>query len=81
MLRTVPSQIVTYLNRTLPEGNWGSIGPAQVGELAGLIQLIDQLPGELLTLNGEAYADFIAAVSRVQEQVTTWSFVGQRVHS
>jgi hypothetical protein len=70
--RTVPSQVVSYMDRALPKENWQHLGPANVGPLAGLLGLIEQIPPELILLDSQKSTDFVLAVNEVKEQLYKW---------
>lgn len=53
MARIVPSQVVSYIDEALPKDNWKVLGPAQVGAVAGLLKLIEQVSGELLVIDSQ----------------------------
>lgn len=78
MSRIVPSQVTTYIDRAIPENTWPSLGPYNVGALAGLLTLIDKIPDELLAMDNETYSNFILALATIEEQVTFWRYGGPR---
>jgi hypothetical protein len=49
--------------------NLGNIGPAY---LSGLLDLVDQVPDELLTMDNDAYALLIYAKAEIREILKTW---------
>jgi hypothetical protein len=67
MSRIVPSQVIAYIDRIIPETTWKNLGPGQAGELAGLLSLIAKIPDELLSMDSMTYSDFVEAVSSIQE--------------
>lgn len=73
MSRIVPSQVVSYMDSVLPEGAWPNIGPGSVGRLAGLLDLIDRIPNELIVLETNKFSDYILALSTIREQMREWA--------
>ena len=74
MPRVVPSQVVAFIDSTfsgtLSSNNWGR---GYAGQLAGLVDLVDKIPEELLTMDGGAYASLIAAKGHIRERLAAWS--------
>jgi hypothetical protein len=77
MPRTVPSQVVSYIDQTF---TWlRSASPTSIsvnrqhsGETAGLLRLIDEIPGELLVLEGREYTEFVSCVESVRNVIAIW---------
>ncbi len=76
MARIVPSQVVSYIDEALPKDNWKVLGPAQVGAVAGLLKLIEQVPGELLVVDSQQFSKFALAISNLTEQLEIWKHIG-----
>jgi hypothetical protein len=72
MSRIVPSQVIAYIDRIIPENTWNNFGPGQAGELAGLLSLIDRIPDELLSMDSASYSDFVEASSSIKQQLKLW---------
>jgi hypothetical protein len=79
MSRIVPSQVVAYIDHVLPESLWPYIGPAQAGDLAGLLSLTDQIPDELISMDRKTYSNFISEVSTIRSQLRIWEASGELV--
>src|SRR5580704_12195643 len=78
MARIVPSQVVLYIDQALPKENWQNIGPAQIGAVAGLLRLIEQIPSELLLMDSQKFSRFILAISNLTEQLNSWKYIGPK---
>jgi hypothetical protein len=67
MPRVVPSQVVAFINALWPTADQQrNLNGNQAGQLSGLVDLADQVPGELLTMDAAAYAAFICAKAHVR---------------
>jgi hypothetical protein len=81
MPRVVPSQVVDFINTLWPSAaQQKDLNRAQQGQLSGLVDLCDQIPGELLTMDSAAYARFICAKAHIRQKVTTWVRQPDRGH-
>jgi hypothetical protein len=74
MPRVVPSQVLRFIgSMNLKEVNelvsMNSVGPAY---LSALLDLVDQVPDELLTMDNDAYALLLYAKAEVRDILTTW---------
>ena len=76
MPRVAPSQVVALIDHFIPAAQQQQPFSLDAGmnahAVAGLLELIDQLPGELLVLDGEHYAEFIMAVAALRNMHLTW---------
>jgi hypothetical protein len=75
MPRVVPSQVVRFIDSIpLPELNgivrMNKVDPAM---LSGLLNLVEQVPEELLTMDGDSYAYFIYGKAQIKEILATWT--------
>jgi hypothetical protein len=75
MPRVVPSQVVRFIaNIPLREFNgvvsMNEVGPAQ---LSAVLDLADQVPDQLLTMDNDTYASFIYAKAQIREILATWT--------
>ena len=74
MPRVVPSQIVDFINALWPtDDDKRNLNAVQAGHLSGLVDLADQVPGELLTMNSAAYARFISAKAHIRHRLSAWA--------
>jgi hypothetical protein len=80
MPRVVPSQIVEFIDQTIPkakkqtdEGGKGfSLNRPDQHSCVALVKLIDQLPGELLVLPGQHYIELVASVEAIKDTLEIW---------
>lgn len=78
MARIVPSQAREFLERMFPFAitqRPGNDQPLNVGHsamAAGLVDLIDQIPEELITLEGNDYATFITSLAAIRDSLALW---------
>jgi hypothetical protein len=75
MPRVVPSRVLRLIDSIpLPERNgvvrMNKVDPAL---LSGLIDLIEQVPEELLTMDNDTYTYFIYAKAQIREILATWT--------
>jgi hypothetical protein len=78
MARVVPSQVRTYIERTYP---WATSEPekkprrldmGQATPLAGLLDLVEQLPPELITVSGDDYTAMVEARASIRTALSMW---------
>jgi hypothetical protein len=71
MPRAFPTQIIGYLTKSF--GSRLNIHPTaildKIGEVAGFLELYDQLPPELIRLSADDYAPLIAAIGTVRYRI------------
>jgi hypothetical protein len=77
MPRVVPSQVLqiidafpSYETLNVDFVNLRNIGNAN---LAGILDLVDQVPDELLTMNGEAYASLVMSKCIIRDCLQEWN--------
>jgi len=69
MPRVVPSQVVTFIGRTSPTNQvLNNLGRGNVGQLAGLIDLIEAIPEELLTMDNASCDLFICSKAHIKQR-------------
>ena len=77
MARVVPSIVIAVIDRTFPwakQADYNSnIRFAEASNLAGIVDLLDRLPNELLTLDQNKYADFLSACGALRHEVKAFS--------
>jgi hypothetical protein len=80
MPRVVPSQIVEFIDQTFPkakkqtdEGGRGfSLNRTDQHPCVAVVDLISQLPAELLVLPRERYTEFVASVAAIKDTLEIW---------
>jgi hypothetical protein len=80
MSRILPSQVVAIINKFFPENRreeskglqYWQISGEYSGQCAAILNMVDQIPSELITLEGENYAKYITAVSVIRNQIEIW---------
>src|SRR5260370_3530303 len=81
MPRVVPSQVVALINSLWPRsGDLNNLQRGQAGQLSGLVDLIDQIPGELLVMDAAYYALFVCARAHIRQKLVTWASDTSRGH-
>lgn len=74
MPRVVPSQVVAFIDTLWPTAKQQKeLNRAQAGQLFGLVDLVEQIPGELLTMDSGLYAPFICAKAHIRQRLLTWA--------
>jgi hypothetical protein len=78
MPRVVPSQIDNYITHVFPFVRAGTsqgtptVGKEFAGTVTGLLELIDRIPEELITLTGQDYYEFVGSVATIRDRLTAW---------
>ena len=80
MPRVVPSQIVDIIDQIVPEAKGQidtqekrfSIGRDRENSVAAIVDLVDQIPSELLVLPSEQYAMLVASIAALKTVLKTW---------
>ena len=81
MPRVVPSQVVDFINALWPTAiQQKELNRVQAGQLSGLVDLVDQIPGELLPMDSALYAPFICAKAHIKQRLLTWAGNTQSGH-
>jgi hypothetical protein len=74
MPRIVPSQVVTLINRLFPPDQiQNTLGRGNAGQLAAIVNLVDGIPEELLTMDSDSYAGFLCGTAHIRQTLTTWA--------
>lgn len=78
MARVVPSVIVAVIDRAFPWAKQADLDKsnlrfAEASTLSGIVDLLDRLPDELLTLDQNKYADFLLAGAALRHEVQAFS--------
>jgi hypothetical protein len=81
MPRVVPSQVVAFITNLWPTSrDINNLHRGQAGQLSGLVDLVDQIPGELLTMDTGAYTLFICGKAHIRQKLLTWASDPTRGH-
>jgi hypothetical protein len=81
MPRVVPSQVVAFINNLWPtSGDLNNLHRGQAGQLSGLVNLVDQIPSELLVMDAASYALFVCGRAHISQKLATWVSVSDRGH-
>ena len=77
MTRVVPSQVVATIGQLIPGSRDGTsratYSMGQAGALRGIVDLIKQIPQELLILPVDQYAGPVIALGAIEQQLLTWA--------
>jgi len=73
MPRVVPSDVVSFIDSVWPNSQNNDISKNEDTPIAGLLDLTDQLPDELLVLDSTAYAEFICAKAHIRQRLSAWA--------
>ena len=89
----MPSQVVDFIDQVFPAAKIQSgkqdqstnynLVRQESGELTGVLDLIDRIPDELLTLVGKDYSLYIASVGAIRDRLEMWrhtEYVANRPH-
>lgn len=73
MPRIVPSELVKIIDRIFPQlpGAPG-LGRGNAGQLSALVNLVNELPDELLTMDNDSYAGLICGVEHIRQTLAAW---------
>jgi hypothetical protein len=74
MPRVVPSQVVGFINDNIPDPRSPVLGinHLTVATATAVVQLVSEIPTELLTISGEDYNDLVSGVESIKNSVTLW---------
>jgi hypothetical protein len=75
MPKIVPSQVVDLIDQIFPGAETSdnfSINRGHSNTAAAIVELIDQIPTELLVLPAEKYAALISAVASLRTTIEVW---------
>lgn len=83
MPRVVPSQIVAFIDQAFP---WAQTQVAGVGInlvrqnsglLAGLLDLLEKVPDELVTVTGASYNSLVTSAAAIKDRLGLWQSQGE----
>lgn len=85
MTRVTPSVVVAFIDRMFPRiAEWtvaqsqgANLGSSFAVGLGALIELVEQVPSELMPADAERYAELISSVAAIRTQIGTWQSRGQ----
>jgi hypothetical protein len=73
MPRIAPSRVVEFIDKVLLQGtNTPTLGRGNAGQLRALVELVDKIPEELLTMDSDSYAGLICGVGQIREALAMW---------
>jgi hypothetical protein len=74
MPRIVPSQVVDLIQKIFPADRIeNTLGRGNAGQLAAIVNLVDGIPEELLTMDSNSYAGFVCGTAHIRQALKTWS--------
>jgi hypothetical protein len=82
--RIVPSQVVTVIDqmfspRTHREGHF-AVSRGESTSIAAIINLVEQIPPQLLVLPGESYAALVSSIASLKTALEGWKFTDEPLH-
>ncbi len=85
MPRVVPSQVVEFIEHFFPfaanerksRNQVLGIGPREASGLTAIIDLVQQIPHQLIVLEGSRYAALITGLAAIQNAVSHWQAQGR----
>ena len=75
MLRVLPSQVVSEIDRRFPPlefGQWASLHHSLANDIAAILALANTIPSENLAVDASDAAAFVGAMARAAQQLRTW---------
>jgi hypothetical protein len=73
MPRVIPSDVVTLINDRFPNAADDiNVHSGHAGTLSAIVQLVAQIPDELLTISGGDYGDFISSIESLKYTLDRW---------
>lgn len=84
MPRVVPSQVVTLIHRLFPftamqkdtQQNLVYLELTHANQLAAIVELTDQIPPELINLEGDDYTVYASSLTAIRTAIATWQARG-----
>ena len=81
MAQLVPSQVVSAINQLGlnigPVTNARRYSIGEIHKLRGVVELVEQIPKELLTMPPTAYSDFVVGLATIRGQTEFWRSRGE----
>jgi hypothetical protein len=80
MPRVVPSQVVSFIDTVSSQQSSEHVRMNSIGAaaLSAVVELVEQIPYELLSMDKEAYGSLIRAKATIREILSTWTFKSER---
>ena len=77
MPRVVPGQVVDLIKQIFPNVNNTTSNSLRIdsvysASLAGIIDLVEQIPNELILLSGDDYIDFVLSINAIKTAFKKW---------
>ena len=77
MPRVVPSQAVDLIDKLFPNAQTAEITNFSVSRenshsIAGLLELVDKIPPELITVGAEQFAEFVTSIAALRTSQNEW---------
>ena len=82
MPRVVPSQVVDFIDKLFPNAaveqpnNVPELTFTDLEKVAALIDLVTEVPAELLIMNATQYTEYVASVAAVKSRIRVWETKG-----
>jgi hypothetical protein len=74
MPRIVPSQVVKFIDKLFPQsGGAETLGKGNAGQLRAIVNLIEGIPDELLTMDSDSFAGLVCSVAYIRQTLESWS--------
>jgi hypothetical protein len=74
MPRVVPSQVVAFIDDIFPATEeLCYLHKIDFGQLAGLVDLVEEIPNELLTMDTTTYASFVCSKAKIREAISNFT--------
>ncbi|MBI3355972.1 MAG: hypothetical protein HY038_04240 [Nitrospirae bacterium] len=79
MPRILPSQVVDLIDRLFPwakeqredDSHTHPLNREHSGQLAAIVTMVEQVPAEFLTIEGERYAELLGSLAAIKDRFTT----------
>ena len=83
MPRVVPSQVVELIDQLFPETRMETEGGKKIHlskgtlfKVAGIVNLVEQIPPELMILNSSQFSEYATSVASMKTMLEQWKFQG-----
>lgn len=83
MPRVVPSQVVELIDQLFPEARMETEGGKKIllskgtlFKVAGIVNLVEQIPPELMILNSSQFSEYATSVASMKTMLGQWQFQG-----
>jgi hypothetical protein len=73
MPRIVPSRVVNLIEKLFPQSQAQyTLGRGNAGQLAAIVNLVDSIPDELLTMDSDSYAGLVCSTAHIRQTLESW---------